>query len=738
MSLATRRIDLGGTWKYTPLAYVTLMGDGQLHESAENPPPPGTMTLPCNWQSAGLDSFDGTVRFEREVVFDGLQSNESSVWLMFRGVDYFARVWVNGEEVGSHAGYFQPFGFDLTGVLRVGTNHLAVDVTCPLEEPGTVWPDHKHIIKGILNHWDCRPGSWDLKTGQTQNSGGIWNGVFLEMRPGTYIDHVHVTTRLVPRSAPAGYEIGLGLAVHDADTTSLMDGTSRQAIVLFDVELAGQPGAYDLTAMVGNNAPVIRQIHFKGESERHTIAVQISEPQLWWTWDLGEPHLEDVKLTLSNHGTVISERHFRTGLREVHFDAEKGWWYLNGVRFFVRGTNIVPTLWLGEYDDTKIARDIQLLRDAYVNGARMCVHVNRDELYSALDEAGIIVWQDFPLQWGYTEDPDFMNEAVRQIKDMVRMLAHHPCIALWCCQNESSFHNKFILDPVLAAAVATEDATRPIRPTSEFFEHTYVGWYYGHYRDYSALPATPVNSEFGAQALPSLDEMRAMVGDTWPPDWEALAYHDFQYDQTFHVAGVEMGNNWEEFVHNSQSYQAKLLKFALETYRRAKYERLGGLFQFMFMDCWPAITWSVVGHDRVPKMGYQALKEAFQPVLIGMTLQRDTQLLGIDIGQHARPLVIRPWVVNDRHETLRGCTYHAVITSSETRLSLPSSEAFDVPADGIVERAPTTIWAPRTEDKPGTYTLELLLNDAAGAVISRNHYEIEALGLPASIGLNSS
>ncbi len=34
----------------------------------------------------------------------------------------------------------------------------------PLEEPGTVWPDHKIGIKGILSHWDCRPGSWDLRS----------------------------------------------------------------------------------------------------------------------------------------------------------------------------------------------------------------------------------------------------------------------------------------------------------------------------------------------------------------------------------------------------------------------------------------------------------------------------------------------------------------------------------------------------------------------------------------------
>ena len=41
-----------------------------------------------------------------------------------------------------------------------------------------------------------------------------------------------------------------------------------------------------------------------------------------------------------------------------------------------------------------------------------------------------------------------------------------------------------------------------------------------------------------------------------------------------------------------------------------------GFFQFMFMDAWPAITWSVVDYFRRPKLGYEALRLTCQPVLI--------------------------------------------------------------------------------------------------------------------------
>jgi len=459
------------------------------------------------------------------------------------------------------------------------------------------------------------------------------------------------------------------------------------------------------------------------------VAVVVEEPRLWWTWDLGEPHLEPCVVRLEQAGRALFERRIEIGIREVGFDPARGEWSLNGRRFFVRGTNVVPTLWLGEYDEAMIARDIQLLREAHINGVRICVHVNRDEFYTACDRAGILVWQDFALQWGYAETPAFMQEAVRQIRAMVRLLVNHPCIALWCCQNESTFHNKYVLDPVLAAAVASEDGSRPIRPTSEFSEHAYPGWYYGHQRDYAALPGTPVLTEFGAQALPDVESARRMAGPGWPPDWDRLAYHDFQYDQTFHVAGIPLGESLEEFVARSQEYQAGLLKYAVECYRHAKYRALGGMFQFMFMDCWPAITWSVVSYERLPKQGYEALRASYQPVLIGCDLRRDTIITVTDRGSHPRDLVLRPWVVNDRHRAFPACTYLATLAGPGGRLDFGPSAEFEVPADSVVERVPT-VTCPLPQDlAPGVYTLALALQHG-GVLLSQNHYELRVATIP--------
>jgi beta-mannosidase len=712
--MTRNRQSLDGLWRYAPQAHQTLKPGGIIVESTVDLPAPGQMQIPCNWQLGGLDNFHGRVRFECDFDYAEAAEESASVWLVCRAVDYQARVWLNDIYLGEHTGYFAPFEFDVTNAVHGGANQLVVEVSDPLEEPGTVWPDHKQVIKGVLSHWDCRPGSWSLQHGQDRNCGGIWHSVYLESRPATFIGHVRTATRLAPRSAPPGF------ALH----SHAEPGPPYQALVMVDAEIAGAPGEYMLEAAIaGSSTQQAIRLGYSGE--RHTLVIPVLEPTLWWTWDRGEPHLETctVRVTGANDTDELA---LQIGLREIEVNPKTGEWKLNKERLFIRGTNVVPTLWLGEYDEAMIARDIEMLTAAHMNAVRVCVHINRDEFYAACDRAGLLIWQDFALQWGYEESPAVMQAAVSQIRDMVRTLVNHPSIAVWSCQNESTFHNKFIMDPALEMAVALEDGSRYIRATSEFSEHNYPGWYRGHLRDYALLGGTPILTEFGGQALPKVADARAMGGEQWPPDWAKLAYHDFQYDQTFLVAGVETGDNWEQFVANSQQYQARLLKFAIEHYRQAKYTRLGGMFQFMFMDCWPSVTWAVVEYDRTPKLAYHTLQQVYQPVLIGANFERERLLVGTDRGGHPRPLMLAPWVINDRSTALNGCTYRVQLDGPDGTQSVAGSEPFDVPADGVLDHAPLVEVAPPS---PGRYILRLALH-YNGQELSSNSYELTFESLP--------
>ncbi|PRX40970.1 beta-mannosidase [Planifilum fimeticola] len=588
---------LNGMWEYA-------VGEGD-SEDAAFPRWEGTIRIPSNWVQEGLEKIHGPVWFRRVFRIDRLNPDQR-YFLQFKGVDYFHEVFLNGKKVGEHEGYFQCHEFDVTDVLREGENELVSKVISPREEPGTVWPDRKRLIKGVFSHHDARPGGCFPETGQDQTTGGIWNDVRLYSTPPVKLERCKITPHLRERDAVVTVETRFAAFREEAVTVRFRiepDNFSSDSVYERVITRHMPPGVHTLYT-----------------------AITIDEPKLWWTWDQGDPSLYRLVVSHEVDGQETKEV-FRFGLREVRQDGD-GKVFLNSREIFLRGTNYIPTQWLSRWTEKDFARDLKMMREAHINAIRVHAHVTREEFYRACDEQGFFVWQDFALQWSYEESDEFVESAVSQIKDMVNQLYNHASILLWCCHNEPSSNEKY-LDPLLAHAVREEDGKRIVKESSGYAEHVYPGWYVGEMRDFVTLPGAPFVTEFGAQALPSHETMKSMMAekDLWPPNWDVWAYHNFQYDQMFHVAGVELGHRLEDFIENSQQYQAELLKFAIEHYRRHK-GKITGLFQFMFVDCWPGITWSVVDVHRRPKKGYGAMRLAYAPLLVSMERERTRVLPG--------------------------------------------------------------------------------------------------------------
>ena len=62
------------------------------------------------------------------------------------------------------------------------------------------------------------------------------------------------------------------------------------------------------------------------------------------------------------------------------------------------------------------------------------------------------------------------------------------------------------------------------------------------------------------------------------------SYHNFQHKETFEIAKVAKPQNLEEFITNTQNYQALVTQIAAEAYRRQMYQPVGAIFQFMFVE----------------------------------------------------------------------------------------------------------------------------------------------------------
>src|SRR5690606_16483913 len=223
---------------------------------------------------------------------------------------------------------------------------------------------------------------------------------------------------------------------------------------------------------------------------------------LWWSYDVGEPALYSIQIS----SEVFEEQKLLYGIREVKLD-ENGQFFINNKSLFLRGTNIIPAQFLSDLSAEKIKRITQLIKNANINIVRVHAHVNRKELYEEFDKNGILVWQDFPLQWTYDESKNFYEDAQRQIKEMVNHLYNYSSVAFWCCHNEPG-HQIDTLDKQLHKAVESEDQTRIIRTASNYEEHAYDGWYWGNKEHYAAAPMGPLVTEFGAQGIPTLNTLK--------------------------------------------------------------------------------------------------------------------------------------------------------------------------------------------------------------------------------------
>jgi beta-mannosidase len=709
-----KTISLNGIWNYHPIARTTIRDDGSITKNTTNLPAKGRMPVPSNWQLNGLPGFNGRVRFDREFRFDESLHPAKRAFLVLHGVDYFAEVELNGTTLGKHEGYFQKFEFDVTRQIRNGVNHLAITVDAPLEEKGTVFPQRKRLIKGVLLQWTWNPGSVDDDYVQQQTSAGIWNRVELEIRSMAWVDHIKIQPVLHEQGMPRG------MKPSDADF---------KAEIYVSGEIhAAAPGYYDVRFEAGG-AGTASKLKIDGQQKNFTLVLQLEHPRLWWTWELGEPYLYPGRIVLSSDGREVFARTCNFGVRRIELDENTGQWKLNGLRFFMRGTNVIPDLWLAHYTPDRIERDVKMLREANVNAVRVCVHVNRHEFYDALDRGGILAWQGFALQWNYNEGTEFMQNAASQIRDMIRQFYNHPSIATWNCQNEPEGENFTVLDPFLAQVGRQEDSSRPVRSASQFREHIYQGWYAGNYQDYACTPRGPIISELGAQALPSLEETVKMAGNSWPPDWIKLTHYGLEYDPTLHVALVSPGSSMAEFVENSQRYQADLLKFAIEHYRRVKYRKIGTFLHFMFMDAMPAVSWSVLSYDRKPKLAYGTLKQAFQPVLVGAALNLDRwskgrylnrNLIGILGGSAA---TITPWVVNDLHELFKNVSLEIKLENGERSFKVEqSSEDIEIPPDSVIH-LPAVHYNLPEDAAAGNYVLVLRLNQGTQK-LSENSYPV--------------
>lgn len=551
--------------------------------------------------------------------------------LVFDGVDYFADAWLNGHYLGSHEGCSGRFRFDVSDLIG-RDNALVVRVDSPPDVSGLRHEigQLKRLFRGALERWDMN----DPET----KPAGIWGSVRLE-RTGL-VRIASATIDAVPVRLPPAGKPDDPVPVEGYVGVVLEAGAATRAKLHYSV----RPHGFEGEAVAGEIT-----VHCRAGARYVGIDLAIPDARLWWTWDLGSPHRYEVALKLTDGEGRDDSVTLLTGFRSL--EMQDGWdLRLNGVPFYQRGVNYLSDLDLSSMTAERYCADIALMRDGNINTVHPFAVVEGDAFYEACDASGLIVYQDFPIWMMSDPASDVVRAAIRTFDGMLARHGHHPSIAIWNFGSQPSVANFEKLCVALVRHARRRDPSRiahhgnsaisysdldDLHPERSFFWaeasgkrfeqrygwrrdcHIYPGWYLGDARSIATIDPGhfALVTEFGAQSLPRLKTLAEFTDIAANAIvWADLAARCGQ-PELLRRHNPE-ARTLSALVESSQRHQAEVVRHDIEFIRCRKLDGGHGLHVFCFNDCWPAVTWSVVEYDRVPKPAYAAMQKAMSPVQV--------------------------------------------------------------------------------------------------------------------------
>ncbi|GGH10738.1 glycoside hydrolase family 2 protein [Paenibacillus segetis] len=347
------------------------------------------ITVPFSWVSplSGIGSDSKGIGWYRRTLTWKPSVKDSRLFLRFGAVDYICDVWINGVHVGSHQGGYGSFEFEVTETWQVERENTIV---VRVEDF-----DHDYQARGKQGYGEIR---------------GIWQPVWLESRPQTYVKDAKFVT-----SIDGKVEVTARIIAYEAGTAELTLQFAEGSI-LHSADL-------DLVA---------------GENEIKS-SFKVNNPQLW---SPETPYLYEGELQLTGScGRDVVSTYF--GIREiqtVRFD-DRGyrWITLNGKPIYLNGTldqSYHKTGYFTYPSDEEMRDEIYLMKRLGLNFVR--IHIKPEEprkLYWA-DKLGILVMEDMPCFWGNPDEKartSYESEAL----EIIERDYNHPSIFSWVMFNET-------------------------------------------------------------------------------------------------------------------------------------------------------------------------------------------------------------------------------------------------------------------------------------------------------------
>ncbi len=480
------------SYRYTPRQDGFFQDKKQSHKSElieYNFDTSPTLQVPGDWNSQRDELFlyEGCVWYRKKIELQAIKSKR--YFIRFGAVNYHARVYLNGRELGTHTGGFTPFQFEITDHLTDdGENSLVVQV------------DNKREARGVptLNtDW------W--------NYGGITRPVDILETPQTFIRDYFV--QLAPRNPDS------------------IEGR---------VELDGVAGNQKLSLNIPDAAISVQGV--TDENGVWQFSVHASGLRLW---SPQRPYVYDVRIS-TDSDTV----HDAIGFRTISVSGDRI--LLNEEPVFLRGISIheeAPLRGGRAWTQSDAAILMQWAQDMGCNFVRLAHYPHNEAMIHEAERRGLMVWAEIPVYWTIQWDnPQTYALARQQLREMIERDKNRAAVIIWSVANETprteqrlDFLGRLIaearrLDPSRLISAATELTYkgREIHlddPLCEMLDvigaNEYLGWYGGSPNDiplhswHSAFNKPLIISEFGAGALKGF---RADAETRWSEEYQARVY----------------------------------------------------------------------------------------------------------------------------------------------------------------------------------------------------------------------
>ncbi len=267
-------------------------------------------------------------------------------------------------------------------------------------------------------------------------------------------------------------------------------------------------------------------------------------------------------------------------------------------------------------------------------------YYEEDALYDACDELGILVWSD--CEFACSAYPAFdgaFTENVRQeIRDNVRRLRHHPCIAVWCGNNEVSLMTKpkwsdegmgkTDYDKLFRRLIGGEiKALAPqalyVPGSPEMGDSHYWEVWHGDKTFEAYRTVNGFISEFGFQSFP---EPKTVDSFTTNEDRASLRTPIMEWHQRSSGNGNQkISDMMEHYFQPAKDFGSALwlsqitqgygVKIGVEFWRLNMPKSMGCLY-WQYDDCWPVASWSSVDYSGRWKALHYMARRFYAPVLV--------------------------------------------------------------------------------------------------------------------------